>query len=175
MRSTQTWRVSVIKRSGLIFVTMSLFVLTACQTTNDPRKGGLFSYDPEAYEKRIEDREDRLQELEDQQEIEKQKSEQLQLESTEKHAEKDELSEKIEVLEDNLARLKSGIKNVGTQTEKYEKEFFRIEIDSKALEEELKEIKSTSAESIELKKEEIERLEYRIDELLKEAEALSHM
>jgi chromosome segregation ATPase len=165
----------VIKRICLICVAINLFALTACQTTTDPSKGGLFSYDPEAYEKRIENRENRLKEIEDQQEIEKQKSEQLQHDLTEKKVEKNEFHARIAVLEDNLVQLKSEIKNVDIETEKREKEILHIELESKALEEELNKIKMSSTEGIESKKKEIERLELRIDELLKEAEVLSHM
>jgi len=57
---------------------VTLLLLNGCAGgTTDPRKGGLFSYDPDAYEKRIADRERKLSGIESDTAAQKHKSAQL--------------------------------------------------------------------------------------------------
>jgi predicted nucleic acid-binding Zn-ribbon protein len=44
---------AMTKTLGLFFL---LLLLIGCATTTDPRQGGLFSYNPQAYEQRLEER-----------------------------------------------------------------------------------------------------------------------
>jgi hypothetical protein len=45
--------------------TCAVLLLSGCAgTTTDPRKGGLFSYNPDAYEQRLAEREKRLEAIE---------------------------------------------------------------------------------------------------------------
>ena len=53
-----------------------LFAGCAGQTT-DPRQGGLFSYDPDAYQQRIADRENHLNAVNNDTAVQKQKNKQL--------------------------------------------------------------------------------------------------
>jgi len=164
----------VSTRTTLILSCLCLLMLMACQTTTDPCKGGLFSYNPEAYEKRIEERTNTLRDLEEQKKTEKQKSEELQSVLYTKNAEKDDLTANIAALEKNIAQLKHIIEQTRLDTQKYEKEIERIHLESQSLEEELAQMQLESG-NIEEKNKEIDRLQKRIDELLHEAEALSHM
>jgi len=153
----------------------SLCILINCETTDNPRSGGLFSYNPKAYEKRLDERQKRLDELENQQAMEKQASEQLEKEIVQKKSEKDVLNKKISALEKDMTWLKKRIQNANTETKQEEKELSEIRVKMKTIEKELLEIKSTTSEDIQSQKKEIQRLERTIDELLKEAEALSKM
>lgn len=57
---------------------IGILLLSGCATTTDPRKGGLFSYNPDAYEKRLSDRKGQLNAVEKDTSIQKQKSKDLQ-------------------------------------------------------------------------------------------------
>lgn len=57
---------------------IALLVLNGCAgQTTDPRKGGLFSYDPAAYEQRLAERENRLSAIEHDTAVQKHKSARL--------------------------------------------------------------------------------------------------
>jgi len=56
---------------------ISVILLSGCATTTDPRKGGLFSYNPDAYEKRLDDRRNKLHSVEKDTTVQKQRSKTL--------------------------------------------------------------------------------------------------
>lgn len=57
---------------------VTLLLLNGCAgKTTDPRQGGLFSYNPDAYEKRLADREQKLSGIESDTAAQKRKSAQL--------------------------------------------------------------------------------------------------
>lgn len=78
----------------LVFLVLSVFTGCANQTT-DPRQGGLFSYNPQAYDKRLQDRKENLSET-DRSNLAAQK------EATRLKAEQSSRSEKIAVLKKKL-------------------------------------------------------------------------
>lgn len=54
-----------MKKRYILLVGTALLLLNGCAGgTTDPRQGGLFSYNPDAYEKRLSDREQNLGSLE---------------------------------------------------------------------------------------------------------------
>ncbi len=67
------------KKSLLTFAAAVLLSGCAGQTT-DPRQGGLFSYDPKAYDQRLADRENRLAELDHDNAVQSKKNRQLKYE-----------------------------------------------------------------------------------------------
>lgn len=57
---------------------VAILLLNGCAgSTTDPRQGGLFSYNPDAYEKRLSDRERHLSSVENDTATQKQKSARL--------------------------------------------------------------------------------------------------
>ncbi|WP_415407901.1 hypothetical protein ACLHDG_05045 [Sulfurovum sp. CS9] len=61
-----------------LITSIVLLLLNGCAGgTTDPRKGGLFSYSPDAYEKRLSDREHQLSAIESDTAAQKHKSAQL--------------------------------------------------------------------------------------------------
>jgi hypothetical protein len=64
---------------NLYFITgVTLLLLNGCAGgTTDPRQGGLFSYDPNAYEQRLADRERHLSSIENDTAAQKRKSNRL--------------------------------------------------------------------------------------------------
>jgi chromosome segregation ATPase len=165
----------VTKIACLTLLTVSFCLLINCKTTDDPRRGGLFSYNPKAYENRLDERQKRLDELKAQQAREKQVSEQLEKKVAQKQTEKDGLNQKLSALEKDMTGLKKQIQNKNAQNQQQEQALLQIQAKMEILEKELADIQSTPPEDIESQKKEIERLEQTIDELLKEAEALSRM
>ncbi len=163
------------KIACLTLLTVSFCLLINCKTTDDPRRGGLFSYNPKAYENRLDERQKRLDELKAQQAREKQVSEQLEKKVAQKQTEKDGLNQKLSALEKDMTGLKKQIQNKNAQNQQQEQALLQIQAKMEILEKELADIQSTPPEDIESQKKEIERLEQTIDELLKEAEALSRM
>ncbi len=65
-------------KKNLILGMLGVLLLAGCAgQTTDPRKGGLFSYDPAAYEQRIADRENNLNSIKNDTSVQKNKSRQL--------------------------------------------------------------------------------------------------
>ena len=67
-----------MKKTYYIIVGIGLLFLNGCAGgTTDPRQGGLFSYDPNAYEQRLSDRERHLSSIENDTAAQKRKSTRL--------------------------------------------------------------------------------------------------
>lgn len=67
-----------MKNIYLIITAIILFLLNGCAGgTTDPRQGGLFSYNPDAYEKRLSDRDSQLTSIENDTVAQKSKSARL--------------------------------------------------------------------------------------------------
>ena len=67
-----------MKKTYLVITGVALLLLNGCAGgTTDPRQGGLFSYNPDAYEKRLADREQNLSGIESDTAAQKRKSAQL--------------------------------------------------------------------------------------------------
>lgn len=160
--------------AGIAAAVLMMFALSACVASNetDPRKGGLFSYNPKAYEERLEERKTTLAQTEA--DTEKAKQEGQVLEASKQ--------EKIAVQEDVKARLSA----LYAETGKLAKQLDETKAANKAQETELASLKkqvadlrsqtikvNNSGDSDPVKQEKITQLKQRMDELLKEAEALS--
>ncbi|MDR2124223.1 MAG: hypothetical protein LBP38_04475, partial [Desulfovibrio sp.] len=88
-------------------VTVCLILLAAgCATTDDPGKGGLFSYSPDAYEKRRVAREARLAELHREQEAEKNQRSKLQAGAAGKREKHAALSGQLRALDGECSALR---------------------------------------------------------------------
>lgn len=60
-----------------IYFGLTVLIFNGCATTTDPRQGGLFSYNPDAYEQRLNDRRDKVASIEKDTEIQKDKGSEL--------------------------------------------------------------------------------------------------
>ena len=68
-----------MKQTHILITAVSLLLLNGCLGgSTDPRQGGLFSYNPDAYEERISQKEEELDMIEEETTQEQQKSEALQ-------------------------------------------------------------------------------------------------
>lgn len=160
---------------SLALVAVLIGLLTGCETTDDPRKGGLFSYNPEAYEKRLQDRQTKLGQLEEEKKQEQAKTEQLEQQTAAKRAERDALAKKVAAMDQDIAGLEKKVAATKTATKKAAQEKWRIETKLRAVKRELAKVQGDSSMDQTAKEEELKRLQKRIDQLLQEAEELSTM
>ncbi len=138
--------------------------------TTDPRQGGLFSYNPTAYEDRLQERRENLADAETMKLSSQEQTSRLETEKSSLVTEKAALQAQLLQLSSSLSSLKKNIqdKQMKTAAQKNEQKRIVAEINS---------IKSSSklADEMEDPEEtrlELERLKKRRDELEKEAENL---
>jgi len=171
------WRIAVVQKICIILMAGSVLILSGCatsQTTTDPRKGGLFSYNPEAYKERIDERKARQSELEMQKAEEEQKSKDLEEQVALKRSERDALAKKIAALDSDIDKIEKQIANARTDTDAQKHAQWKINTKLKVLKKKLAAAKSSKVDT-KAKEREVERLKKEIDRLLEEAEALSKL
>ena len=93
----------------LLLLSATMFLGEGCQTTDNPREGGLFSYDPQAYDRRLEERRQRLDQAKQEQAAEQQRTSQLEAEAADKRAQRDALAADLAALDSDIARLETRI------------------------------------------------------------------
>ncbi|MBM9514883.1 hypothetical protein [Desulfogranum marinum] len=138
--------------------------------TTDPREGGLFSYNPEAYEKRLQDRQNQLTQIEGTTRSEQNKK--IELESSKKI----QIQQK-EYLEAQLSALSTSIEKLDKKITSTKTEIIAKKLERDKIIKEINEVKASHklADAIDNEEEkqlEIERLTKRMNELEKEVEAL---
>jgi chromosome segregation ATPase len=158
-----------------ILLAASIAICFGCIGTDDPRRGGLFSYNPRAYKKRQAQRRERLAELEKEEEATRQRSGELEEEAAQKRGEKDALAEKLADLDQDIAYLEEVVSDTQAKTKKQQEKLLQLKAQVKTVKRKLTKIKSESSIDSEARKKEIERLKKKIDDLFEEAEALSRM
>lgn len=150
---------------------ISLTALAGCAgQTTDPRQGGLFSYNPQAYEQRLEDRKSNLSEIEKANREAQAKSSQLETEKSIQEKEKAQLEASLQELSVSIASLEKNIRVTRTKTAAQKKEKERILGELKSMQSSSK--LADEKEDPEEKRLEIERLKKKQDELEKEAAKL---
>lgn len=160
----------IIRIAGALVILLSLGGCVSTET--DPRKGGLFSYNPQAYEKRIEQRKTSLSETEADTEQARQEGRQLEESKQEKQARQEALKDKLTVLYAQSGQLQKQLDQAKASNAGQEKELERLKTEVASLRSNTIKTNNSSA-SDSAKQAQIARLQKRMDELLKEAEALS--
>ncbi len=153
---------------------LMLASLGACvsSTETDPRKGGLFGYNPKAYEKRIEERKTKLSETEADTEKQKQQTQQLETSKQEKLTRHEVLKAKLATLYSESGKLESQLKTVKAANSRQEKELSRLKNEVAGLRSNTIKTNNSNASDAD-KQAKIKQLQQLMDELLEEAEALS--
>ena len=141
-----------------------VFVLTGCATTTDPRQGGLFSYNPQAYQQRLDERRNTLAALgnnaEEQQRLER--------EAEEKREVLAEQKKQLVALDTELDAVYQRIATYQAQNQEKAAEKTRLERDlrqAKARLDALKKEERVGSDEVEKKKAQIQRLKADIDNL----------
>ena len=141
-----------------------VFVLTGCATTTDPRQGGLFSYNPQAYQQRLDERRNTLAALgnnaEEQQRLEREAEEKRQVLAEQK--------KQLVALDTELDAVYQRIATYQAQNQEKAAEKTRLERDlrqAKARLDALKKEERVGSDEVEKKKAQIQRLKADIDNL----------
>jgi chromosome segregation ATPase len=152
-----------------------LLTLGSCVSNEtDPRKGGLFSYNPKAYEKRLEEKKATLSETEAATEQAKQEGQNLAASKQEKQARHEALKKELAVLYAESGKLQQQLDQAKTANAGQEKKLKRLktqvaDLRAKTL------ATNNSGASDAAKQAEVARLQKRMDELLEEAATLSEL
>lgn len=160
----------IIRIVGALIILLNLGGCVSTET--DPRKGGLFSYNPKAYEKRIEERKTSLSETEAGTEQAKQEGRQLEANKQDKQTQQKALKDKLTALYAESGKLQKQLNQAKASNTVQEKELKRLKSDVASLRTNTIKANNSSASDA-AKQAEITRLQKYMDELLKEAEALS--
>jgi chromosome segregation ATPase len=152
-----------------LLVYLALLSLVGCATTDDPRQGGLFSYQPSKYEERLRARQQTLKELQlDKQRLEE---ENQSLASTvrakqEKH---DRLLGQLHALDDDLARLQQDLQHYQAETAGQREKKRRVEGAISRLQGQIKALRHETQPAIRSRTEQekkLAELQREIDDLL---------
>lgn len=155
-----------------VYIIMAIFIFMlslGCETTTtDPRQGGLFSYNPKAYEKRLEDRRNQRTVLEKQNAQMQKGTEILKGESAGKQAELDEMAAKVASLDEEVNKIEKEIANATLSTDAQKHAKWKLDL-------KLNGLKSKLTDTTDLKEKELKKLQKDLDNLLEEAMALSNL
>jgi chromosome segregation ATPase len=153
---------------------LMLLSLEACvsSTETDPRKGGLFGYNPKAYEKRLEEKKATLATTEADTQNAKLATQNLETTKQEKLADHEALKTKLAALYSESGKLQKQLEQVKATNSGQEKELKRLQDQVAVLRTDT--IKTNNANTTDAAKQaEINRLQQHMDKLLEEAAALS--
>jgi hypothetical protein len=146
-------------------------LLTGCAgQTTDPRQGGLFSYNPDAYEQRLRDRRDQLTQVEQANQSEEARTSGLRAEQSAQLEEKAALERQLKKLSSSIASLEKDVKKKRAATATQQKERQRILHELQTLQSSAR--TADDMEDPEEKRLELERLKAKRDQLEKEASNL---
>jgi len=141
-----------------------VFVLTGCATTTDPRQGGLFSYNPQAYQQRLDERRNTLAALGNN----AAEQQRLEREAEEKREVLAEQKKQLVALDTELDAVYQRIATYQAQNQEKAAEKTRLERDlrqAKARLDALKKEERVGSDEVEKKKAQIQRLKADIDNL----------
>jgi hypothetical protein len=155
---------AVVKR---MFWAFSLCLLVGCVTTDDPRQGGLFSYNPKAYEQRLAERRAVLHAIQADQQSQEDRSRQLQAELVAKQSEFDEQKSLLDALDNDLTKIHRDLDKYRAKTSAQLAEKGRIESEAKRLKSQIQSVPAQSQLTVDEKEKKIASLKAEIDELLK--------
>ena len=144
-----------------------LLLLASCATTEDPRQGGLFSYNPEAYEKRLAERRTALQGIQAEQRDQTERSRQLETELALKQTEYDTQKARLDALDNDLINIRRDLEKYQARTRAQSAEKKRIDREVKRLNNQIQSLRDQDRPSADKNEEKIASLKAEIDELLK--------
>ncbi|MCP4119153.1 MAG: hypothetical protein GY737_27860 [Desulfobacteraceae bacterium] len=159
---------------GLICYALLFFALFGCtaSTETDPRKGGLFSYNPKAYEQRLEERRGELAETEADTAKTQEETERHKADKQARQAEHESVRQQLSALYADSGKLQRKLDQAKAANAKQEKELARLKTKVAGLRSQTIQV-NNFPKSDAAKQKKIEALQKRMNELLAEAEALS--
>jgi chromosome segregation ATPase len=156
-------------------VVTGLFILLAvgCATTDDPRQGGLFGYNPTAYEARLEQRRQNLTALQQNQQQEEEQTRQLESDVQTREAMLESERARLREIDDELARAQRNIDQYQARTNAQQTEKQRLTREFKRLQGKVVALKNNQQLAEAEKKKEIESIKREMNELSKLAVQLT--
>ncbi|ADK84838.1 serine/threonine-protein kinase MRCK alpha (CDC42-binding protein kinase alpha) [Desulfarculus baarsii DSM 2075] len=154
---------------------LACLLAAGCATTEDPRTGGLFGYNPEAYQRRAQSQEAQLQALQQEQMQGQQTRGYLEQQRAQKLQEKQRMEQDLAALEGDVAKLQRKIDRATLDTKAQRDRYARIKRELNSVNAEIARLKKAASPANEARIQEIKRLQKKLDGLLQEAEALSRM
>jgi len=153
-----------------------LFLLTGCAgTTTDPSQGGLFSYNPEAYQQRKQEREDRLKELEREQIAEEQRQAALTQTAAEKKNQQAAMQQKLKAANAESAKLEKKLKAFNAQNEAQKAALADLKARQARIQADIEASSKSGKGGSGDRQVEAERLRREVERLAKDTEALSSL
>jgi septal ring factor EnvC (AmiA/AmiB activator) len=164
-----------MKKGPSLFLAAGLaLLLTGCAgQTTDPRQGGLFSYNPQAYEQRLQDRREHLTQVEQVNREAETESAALESERVSRQQEKAALERQVRKLSSSIVKMEKAIKAKRATTTAQQKKQQRILAELNTLKAASR--KADNIEDPEEKRLELNRLQQRRDQLEKEAASLMRL
>ena len=157
--------------TAAFLLAVCLLTLPACETTGDPKQGGLFGWSETKAQQRIEQKEQQKSTLEQEQAAEQAKTAGLEQQKELATADRNAMAAKVNELNKEVLRVERSINNAKVATEDAKLRQWELSTQLKAVKRELTDV-SDDPDTV-AKQQEIKRLEAELDRLLKEAETLS--
>jgi hypothetical protein len=162
------------KRQEIVgILAIGLLTASGCATTDNPREGGLFGYNPKAYERRIAERESALKTLQDDQAREQQETKQLEDSISRKQAEKDALDQQLARIDADIGKIAQQVQKTKVQTKVQEQKRTKLSAEIKALKVQRDNLTQSPASDLTAQRAEIDKLERQLELRRQEAEALA--
>jgi chromosome segregation ATPase len=161
--------------SRIAILLILLLALTAgCgPTTTDPRQGGLFSYNPEAYEQRLQQRRAEKQRLEQENQQLQKEQQDLEAQSDLTRAERARLRRQLGDMDQDLAMVEQKLARVKARTKQQKYKLWKAQTKLKNAKRRMAILEDHQSRASAKDQAEYERLRKRLDQLMDEAEALS--
>lgn len=165
---------SIICAAACLLMLLSLNGCVSSSTETNPRKGGLFGYNPKAYEKRIEERKAILADTESDTQSARRESQKLDESKKEKLAQHEAIKNRLAALYSESGKLQKQLEQAKTANARQEQELKRLQDQVAALRTDTLKI-NTSGVSDSAKQETIKQLQQKMDTLLTQAADLSSL
>ncbi len=162
---------SIQSIQGILAISAALLVF-GCATTDDPRQGGLFGYNPSAYQRRIAEREAALATLKQEEAAQRDRTARLAQDQERARSERNAAAGRLAEMDREIGAIEQKISANRTRTSARQKEYEDL---NARLGQVKREVADANSGDDAAKQKEIERLNAEIDRLLQEADALADM
>lgn len=150
----------------------AILAVSGCATTDDPRQGGLFGYNPAAYQRRIAEREAALATLKQEDAVQRERTAQLTQDQRRVRSEKEAAAHRLAEMDREIGAIEKKISTAQVRTAAQKREYEDL---NARLRQVKREMAGAAGGDEATKRKEIDRLNAEIDRLLQEADALSNM
>lgn len=163
----------MLKKSAPVLLLSLLMLVAACETTGNPRLGGLFQWDENQAQQRINQRQANLAALKQAQAAEQARTRQLQQQQQQKAAQVAQIRRDLNRLDADISRIRRDIRNFRAQTRDQQDRKAQLEQQLSDLKVQVDQVRADNAMSEADKRAEIKRLKQEIATLMEMASLLT--